>query len=361
MHRTHTSLQRLRCGLIGTGQMGGPLLHHLYLKSHCTPNPSVQLTRVLTEPSMVTTVQTQLQEIQQDHTSHLSHSSHSSHWPQVPPEVTLLESSRDEHLKQFMEETDVIVSVLPKSTITREIVERMVDTHSETTEGLDDNYDNDNNRVVPKRFVDLCSSNPRDVRQMAALLKHVHIDYMDAPVSGGPSGMRNQSLSCVVSGPSQTVEACRTDIFPLFANHIQYVGERVGIASALKLANNTLLAANLLSVDAVLNVLESNGIPNAMAIDFINTASGRSWVTQQRYPDQILPGRFQYGFSLALHAKDVVTFLQMGEALQNDTNTRDCNIAMQSDILRLLHNEYTPHLSCESSIDHTMVRKQPPS
>ena len=77
----------------------------------------------------------------------------------------------------------------------------------------------------------------------------------------------------------------------------------------VKLANNTLLGMNLLTVVEVLKALENENIDKDEALKFINTSSGRSWVTKQRYPDNILTGKYDYGFSYDLHRKDILTFM----------------------------------------------------
>ena len=45
-----------------------------------------------------------------------------------------------------------------------------------------------------------------------------------------------------------------------------------------------------------------HGVDVASALHAINGSSGRSWVTMQRFPDNILTGD-AYGFSLGHHCK----------------------------------------------------------
>ena len=53
------------------------------------------------------------------------------------------------------------------------------------------------------------------------------------------------------------------------------------------------------------------------ALKAISTSSGRSWVTQQRFPEHVLNRKFDYGFSLGLLLKDVETY--MGMLQESDT------------------------------------------
>lgn len=59
----------------------------------------------------------------------------------------------------------------------------------------------------------------------------------------------------------------------------------------------------------VLKALENEDIDKEKALKFINVSSGRSWVIKQRYPDNILTNKYNYGFSYDLHRKDILTFM----------------------------------------------------
>jgi len=50
--------------------------------------------------------------------------------------------------------------------------------------------------------------------------------------------------------------------------------------------------------------LQSMGVEPAVALEAINGSSGRSLQTEQRLPQEVLTGRFSYGFKLPLMAKD---------------------------------------------------------
>jgi 3-hydroxyisobutyrate dehydrogenase len=62
------------------------------------------------------------------------------------------------------------------------------------------------------------------------------------------------------------------------------------------------------------------GISPEKALKSINNSSGRSWVTQQRFPDHILPETYDYGFSLDLLKKDVDTAKTICEDYNTDSS-----------------------------------------
>jgi 3-hydroxyisobutyrate dehydrogenase len=120
-----------------------------------------------------------------------------------------------------------------------------------------------------------------------------------------------------------------------FAKDLVYLGP-VGSGHAVKAVNNTLLAANILSVAEAMITLKSFDVPLEKALSAINTSSGRSWVSQQRFPDHVLSRTFDYGFSFGLHCKDVGTF----EEMINDHNLgvstlREILKTMQGAIMQL--------------------------
>ena len=196
----------------------------------------------------------------------------------------------ENRINDFIEDSSIIISVLPNSSITYKLVNEI------------------NNINKQKYWIDLCSSYSKDVKKINKTLISKNISYIDAPVSGGPTGMKNGVLTTIVSGPKNTYENC-FNIINIYSKKILYVSDEVGTSSKIKLANNTLLALNLISCAEILNLLEKDNIDIEQSLEFINYSSGRSLVSLQRYPDNILTNKYDYGFSYDLHKKDIMTFL----------------------------------------------------
>ena len=72
----------------------------------------------------------------------------------------------------------------------------------------------------------------------------------------------------------------------------------------VKLLNNVLAAANLVSVGEALGVAQAYGIDPAVAAASISEASGGSKVSANMYPNWVLTGTHDSGFSLGLMARD---------------------------------------------------------
>ena len=235
---------------------------------------------------------------------------------------------KQNNLNDFIKNSSIIISLLPNSKITLEIVNNI----------------NSNSLNDQKMWLDICSSCPNDVKNINKILNKNNIKYIDAPVSGGPKGMTDGTLTTIVSGPKKLYE----DILPiieLYSDKIFYISDKVGSSSMIKIANNTLLALHLISAAEILNILEKKNINIKEALKFINNSSGRSWVTLQRYPDHILTNKYDYGFSYELHKKDILTFL----------NTTEISNKFLLDKLKNIYDDKNFFLG--ENMDHTEIVK----
>merc|ERR1719223_654598 len=66
-----------------------------------------------------------------------------------------------------------------------------------------------------------------------------------------------------------------------------------------------MLAANIWTASEGLLILDKLGVPLDKALEAINAASGRSLVTEERIPNHVLSGKFDFGFALDLMRKDI--------------------------------------------------------
>ncbi|HET6951786.1 MAG TPA: NAD(P)-dependent oxidoreductase [Acidimicrobiales bacterium] len=149
-------------------------------------------------------------------------------------------------------------------------------------------------------------------RDIAALLAGAGVAYVDAPVSGGVAGARARTLTVMYAG---TDDACRR-VEPVLAglsDRRRRVGDRPGLAQALKLANNFLSATALAATSEAIAFGVSVGLDMGTMLDVLNASSGRSAATADKFPDHVLTGRYASGFSSSLMAKDVLLYLQAVE------------------------------------------------
>jgi len=152
-------------------------------------------------------------------------------------------------------------------------------------------------------LVDLTSGVPEASRRIADRLARRGVAFVDAPVSGGTKGAEAGTLTIMVGG----AEADVARVMPLlerFGRRIVHVGP-VGAGHALKAVHNSLIAVNIFALGEGLTALAKAGVAPRTALDVINNANGRSFVSEQLVPERVLTGAWPRTFRLALLDKDV--------------------------------------------------------
>ena len=152
-------------------------------------------------------------------------------------------------------------------------------------------------------LVDCTSGDPATSRRLAARLAAQGVAFLDAPVSGGVAGAEQAALTVMVGGDAAVLERVRP-VLAVFGKKIVHCGG-VGAGDAVKAVNNALLALHLWSTAEGLAALTSAGVRPEVALDVINTSSGRSNASMNLFPERVLTRAFPRTFRLALLDKDV--------------------------------------------------------
>jgi len=155
------------------------------------------------------------------------------------------------------------------------------------------------------KIVDCCTGHPSVTKDISNWLQNELPDahYLDCPISGGPGGASKGTVAAFLGGDSKAAESVLPHI-EAFAGSVTYLGP-VGSGHAVKAVNNACNVTNLLCMHEGLLALRKMGVDPAKALEVINKSSGRSLMSEQRIPQEVLTGDFNYGFKLGLMAKDV--------------------------------------------------------
>lgn len=162
--------------------------------------------------------------------------------------------------------------------------------------------------------IDLSTSGVRASRAVAAALKAKGFRFLDAPVSGGVPGAEKGTLSVMVAGDPD-LYATYTPLLSIIGKNVFYVGAEPGQGQAMKLVNNMLSATALAVTAEAMTVATKAGISPAVALDILNVSSGRNSATQDKFPKDVITGKFDYGFATQLMLKDVKLFEELAEEL----------------------------------------------
>jgi 3-hydroxyisobutyrate dehydrogenase-like beta-hydroxyacid dehydrogenase len=144
---------------------------------------------------------------------------------------------------------------------------------------------------------------------VGASLNAAGVSYVDAPVSGGVAGARARTLVVMYAAPEPDCAAVDAVLAGL-SDRRHRVGDRPGMAQALKLANNFLSAIALAATSEAVSFGVSLGLDMATMLEVLNTASGQSQATSDKFPKHVLTGRYAAGFSNSLMSKDLQLYLQ---------------------------------------------------
>lgn len=150
-------------------------------------------------------------------------------------------------------------------------------------------------------WVDCTSGHPQAAAAQGQRLAARGVTLLDAPVSGGTGGAQAGTLTVMVGGPADALEAVRPHL--AFAGNVVHVGQR-GAGFAVKAVNNALLGAALWATGEGLAVLSRAGVDLHAALDVINASSGRSNASQNLIGQRVLTREFPATFALGLLAKD---------------------------------------------------------
>lgn len=161
-------------------------------------------------------------------------------------------------------------------------------------------------------IIDTTTSEAETSRREAEAALAAGAAFLDAPVSGGPSGARAGTMTMVVGGEASALEKVRSVLDDLTAKLV-HIGPS-GAGNVAKIANNLLCAANLALVSEMVHLARRAGVTAEQLLEGVNAGSGRSGVSEVNFPRWILNGAFDSGFTMGLMRKDV----GLAESLADD-------------------------------------------
>ena len=182
-------------------------------------------------------------------------------------------------------------------------------------------------------LVDCTSGDAATSRRIAARLAERGIGFLDAPVSGGVVGAEQGALTVMIGGDEATLERVRP-VIECFGKKIVHCGA-VGAGDALKAVNNALLAMHIWGTAEGLVALEKAGVKAEIALDVINTSSGRSNASMNLFPERVVTRAFPRTFRLALLDKDV----GIAADLAREQKITAPLLQLTSELYRMAHTE----------------------
>jgi len=193
-----------------------------------------------------------------------------------------------ESLAAAVRDADIAISMLPDTPQVEEIV-----------------YGEGGILASPPRgrlFVDMSTISPVAVRRIHADLKAASMAFLDAPVSGGPVGAKNASLSIMVGGDRDAFLRAEP-VFRAMGTTITHVGE-AGAGQTVKLCNQLVCAINIQAICEALALGRASGVDPEQLRNVLLGGSAASWMLERLGPAMIA-GDDSAGFRIDLMLKDL--------------------------------------------------------
>ena len=165
-----------------------------------------------------------------------------------------------------------------------------------------------------KILVNTCTVGVPFVKEIEAAMAAKGVTVVDCPISGGPTGSRDGTLSVMVSGDAKAIETIRPMI-SLWGPTVTIAGDKPGVAQVLKLTNNILFAVSLMATSEAFVMGAKGGLDPELMLTAINAGSGANRATQVMIPRSVLTRGFDYGAAMHILMKDIDLAMELGEEL----------------------------------------------
>lgn len=158
---------------------------------------------------------------------------------------------------------------------------------------------------------------PDTCRRLAEAAAAKEVGVIDAAVSGAEERSKDGSLTLMVGGPVELVDACRP-LFEIVGDRVFHLGD-LGRGQVAKLCNNLMSIVNLATVEEALRLAERAGIDEKKMIEIASVSTGESWALHGLGPMRDLMRSHGHDRTIAVIAgKDVALAVDLARSLDID-------------------------------------------
>ena len=148
--------------------------------------------------------------------------------------------------------------------------------------------------------------------ELAAACATRHVEFLDAPLSGGQNGAEQGCLTVFVGGMEMTLSKARP-ILECYARRITHMGD-TGYGQITKMVNQICVAGLLQGLSEGLAFAKKSGINGEVLLEAIGRGAAQSWQMDHR-GSTMLQGRFDFGFAVEWMHKDLGICLKEAERI----------------------------------------------
>lgn len=162
--------------------------------------------------------------------------------------------------------------------------------------------------------IDMSTISPIASRRFAERLREAGVDFLDAPVSGGPVRAREGSLAIMAGGSERDYAMAEPLLRAMGTPH--HLGE-VGMGETVKLVNQVIIANVMIANAEALVFAQRSGADLGAVRAVLASATASNYLLEQWLPKTWLAGTFEGGFALDLLRKDLTAALDAARALEH--------------------------------------------
>ena len=195
--------------------------------------------------------------------------------------------------REVAEGSDVVVTMLPDSPDVEAVVLGDDGVLAGVREGM--------------LFVDMSTIAPATTRSIHEALAERGVQALDAPVSGGEPAAVDGELSIMVGGDEDAVARAQP-VFDELGKATTHIGGP-GAGQVAKAANQVVVALTIQAVAEALTLARRAGVDAARVREALLGGLAESKILEV-HGERMLEGRYEPGFRIELHRKDLAIALQ---------------------------------------------------
>ena len=177
-------------------------------------------------------------------------------------------ASGSSSIEEITNSVDVLLTCLPNVETSKELF---------MAKGGIFEYANSNQVLVDHSTVDVKTS-----KECFDSASNKGLNFLDAPISGGPGGAADGTLTIMVGGKESSFNYAN-EAFEMMGSKISHMGPS-GAGTAMKLVNQLLVSTNTVAAAEAFVLAEQSGVNLTAAIDILSTSWGRSTMIERNGP-----------------------------------------------------------------------------
>ncbi|WP_316569181.1 NAD(P)-dependent oxidoreductase [Neobacillus sp. YIM B06451] len=160
-------------------------------------------------------------------------------------------------------------------------------------------------------ILDMSTNDVKLTREIHGIATGMGVSFFDCPLSGGPEGAANGTLTIMVGGKKEDYPSI-LPVLQAVGKHIEYVGKS-GAGQTVKLCHNMVVAGVITLLSEAFLTGERSGVPKEKLAGILQKGSGQTRAMDV-FGVNILDESFDnVKFSLANMAKDIHLYRQLAE------------------------------------------------